>query len=82
MATSRPGGSEDFSDFSYSRTRPESEAERNEARREAAVRVVAARSHDAADARRLLSVLGLSDSVPGSGDGSSTESALVSANVS
>ena len=60
MATARVGGSEDFSDFSYSRTRPESEAARDEVRRETAVRVVASQALDAADARHLLSVLGLS----------------------
>ena len=82
MATSGAGGSEDFSNFSYSRTRPESEAARDEARRKTAVRVVAARSRDATDARLLLSVLGLSDSVPGRHEGSPTEPALVGANVS
>jgi len=60
MATARAGGSEDFSDFSYSRTRPESEAARDEVRRGTAVRVVASQALDAADARHLLSVLGLS----------------------
>jgi len=82
MATARAGGSEDFSDFSYSRTRPESEAARDEVRRKTAVRVVAAQALDAADARHLLSVLGLSGSVAGRHKGSPTEPALVTANVS
>ena len=82
MATSRAGGSEDFSDFSYSRTRPEVEIERDKARRETAVRVVASQALDAADARHLLSVLGLSGSVAGRHKGSPTEPSLVSADVS
>jgi len=82
MATSRAGGSEDFSDFSYSRTRPEAEIERDKTRRETAVRVVASQALDAADARHLLSVLGLSGSVAGRHKGSPTEPALVSADVS
>ena len=82
MATSRAGGAEDFSNFSYSRTRPEAEAERDKARRGMAVRVVAAQALHAADARHLLSVLGLSGSVAGRHKGSPTAPALVSADVS
>ncbi len=82
MATSRASGAEDFSDFSYSRTRPEAEIERDKACRATAVRVVAAQALDAADARHLLSILGLSGSVAGRHEGSLTEPALVTANVS
>ncbi len=82
MATSRAGGAEDFSNFSYSRTRPEAEAERDKARRGTAVRVVAAQALDAADARHPLSVLGLSDLVPVRRNGSPTTPALVTADVS
>jgi len=85
MVTSKAGWAEDFSDFSYSRTRPETEAERDEARRGMAVRVVASQALDVADARHLLSVLGLSDLsglVPGRVSGSPTTPALVTANAS
>ncbi len=82
MVTSKAGWAEDFSDFSYSRTRPEAEAERDEARRETAVRVVASQALDVADARHLLSVLGLSDLVPDRRTGSPTTPALVTADVS
>jgi len=88
MVTSKAGWAEDFSDFSYSRTRPEAEAERDEARRGMAVRVVASQALDVADARHLLSVLGLSDLSYLSGlvldrrTGSPTTPALVTADVS